>query len=267
VFHVGAPRVTLSRMIFDQSPCSPLRDWDTVPVKLSGTDVSDFSLTSSTIIRSEVAVMALGSHVSEFPNADTLNVAGMQVDLKIDASVHYVVAFARCVGTVYLRSDRFAEILIQPASIDEKVDVTGGYGTDATIFNVIDVSEYTGMFGKAVLEQIFSKPPQHGIFYWTAAIILAVFTLAFATLHWVALFKYKSPGCLVARVFAHIPHRLVGENFRIDDGVVTLTDTPSAKTEHFYNIVADVVFADSECYKDAGYEGLHDLALNAFYKQ
>ena len=263
VFHVGVPRVTLSNMLFNQANCATKHAWNTVPIKLSGTDVSHFTLRNAAVSKgTTVAVMALGSHTSEFPFADTLNVNEMFLSVNITADLHFVAAFARCTGMASIYTDTLTEVLVQPASDDHIVHILGGYGTGGTRtdFQVINVAEYTSMYGMAYLTQLYSKPPQHGFFYWAAASLLLLFTLSLLALHAVTLFKYKTAGSLVARLFAKVPPNSKHHHYSIKNGTVTLQH---GRKVHFYDIVADVVFAGSECYKEH-YEHLYDLASHAF---
>lgn len=268
VFHVGAPGVSITSVHVDQTGCTTTHAWDLVPFKLSGKSVAGFALDNANVVGTEVAVMVLGAHTSEFPHGSTLDVDGMFVNIVIDAPTLFIVAFARCHGNVTLFANRPAVVLEQPASEETPVHVSGGSPSgngNTTPFTIINTHEYTSMFGEAFMQKLYPSPPQHSLFYWAAAIILLLWTAAIAVLHVYALLSRGNAGALVCGALAAFKEEN-GPGFAVSytdkRRRVTFTTGHLAGERLLYNrVVAEIVFDGSTDYKE--YSALENIAKNA----
>lgn len=284
---VEAPRFRLGSASFDQRGCRAADDHKKIPVVVYGKDSTGFVADGLSVQGSSLPFAALGGYVHTERGAMEIDVDGMRVAV---ASVTgpadtYCAAFARAFGRVRLACDGGPmEVVVQSAAPSVSVDLmllaranaSAPYGptnvslANATGYAVLNLSDYTGVFGTAEEQRLFHRAPDLTPLVWLTAVGLALAagaTVAAAVLLWA---RMDAVLAAVARVQLNHSVYLAGhgDSFRFTQDApggknmpvyIELTDSIGSGGSGTYDawvVAGKILYTHTQCY-DA-YPGLVD---------
>lgn len=232
---VGGQRFSLSNATFDQTNCrlrNPHRVDRLTPIKFSGGNVNDANIVMKHIpppnAPDHAAVMILGDDTTFFGHSPTILTD--RATFVVDSPVRYDLAAARAEGTVDLScagGSRCNVILQQPNETHKPI-----YFTRRSKVDVIDIGNYTNVFGTSVERRLTSRPVDHSTTAWIITAFLGLlFLLQCTTIIITAIDPHLVEAMVVEALFGDIvPYTGPNSRVFVYSGETPLTLTKTGPT-------------------------------------
>jgi hypothetical protein len=223
----GGARLTLDNVVFNQTFCKlkrPELDDRLTPIKFSGRSIAGTRVSMTHVAPTgsldHAAVMVLGDDTAFFGHHPTIFVDGSV--FTIDTSAQYTFAAARAEGVVDLDCGAGATcdiILQQPNQTFQPISFSSNNRLE-----IIDIGNYTGIFGTSIERRLFSRQVDHSTTGWIFVGVLGIMFVLQVTIIVVSavdpglveamltetlygrILPYRGP---VSRIFAYDPKETV----------------------------------------------------------
>lgn len=215
---VGGQRFSLPNVAFDQTHCR-LKNPDLAdrltPIKFSGGNADGAIIHMEHIPAQKspdhAAVMMLGDETTFFGHHPTIQVDG--ITLSVKSTVRYALAAARAEGTIditCLPGPDCTIILQQPNETFKPV-----YFTSRNKLDIVDIGNYTNIFGTTIEKRLTSRPVDHSTTAWIFTAFLGLlFLLQCAAIILTAVDPHLVESMLVEVLFGPV-HPYTGQNSRV----------------------------------------------------